>query len=606
MIFGQGNSYNKEVILGLMQLSIEQLYDTANYYYKSNSYDNALICYNLLIKSLSQNGDTVKLEKIMISNFRLATIYGTMSDYKLAQDFYTRALLICEKINKPNYESAIYMNMGSIYHYLNQNEIAKQYYAKSYEICEDSLSIIILLNNMGGVEIVSGDINNALYHIQLGLQISKRHNDALKNSLLNNLASYYEFENQYDSAFHYYRLALHYSSMNKSSRSEAINLSALGKLFFETNKVDSALYYFDLSNKVASENTFLSILADNYLVLSKIKKSKGDYKSSVDHYEKYIALKDSISNAEVYENVNLIQRQYETSKANQQIEELVIDKQINEYIIHFQIIKQRIINTAMTLMGIILLVVLIQNKRLRKYYKLLVDKNIEIMSLYREFERIKRLEINRIRSQSQNVETTNVETTFFENSSLKPLHINPVTESQIQEAIIIDEIPNSEAIVPYINELKPLKQYALKSRTPYFIAAPEIKVEEVEKGSSCPLSEDEQNDLLKRILDEMENTSIVCRHDFTINKLAENLHSNQKYISYVINRALNKNFRQFLNSYRIKEAQKLFLELDESRFSVNAVAQSVGFKSYSGFYYAFKEITGVTPNYYSNSLKKES
>ena len=603
IIFGQGNAYNKDVILGLMQLSIEELNDTANYYYKSNSYDNALICYNLLIKSLPQNGDQEKMEKIMIANFRLATMYGTMSDYRLAQDFYTKALLICEKINKPSYESAIYMNMGSVYHYLNQNEIAKQYYSKSYEICEDSLSIIVLLNNMGGVELVSGDIDNALYHIILGLQISKRHNDAYKNSLLNNLASYYEYKNQYDSAFHYYQLALNYSISTNSIRSEAINLSALGKLYFEIHKTDSALYYFDLSNKVASDNMFLNIMADNYLVLSKIAKSKGNYKNSVEHYEKYISLKDSISNAEVYGNVNLIQRQYEISKTNQQIEELVISKQINEYTIHFQRIKQRIIYTAMLLMGIILLVVLVQNKRLRKSYKLLVSKNIEIMSLYREFNRIRRLERHSIKS--KNIETY-AESAVFEEQSSQPSHVIHENESEIEEALIIDETPDAETFESCIDESKPLKLNAHNNRTPYFISAPEIKDEEVEKNSSCPLSEDEQNELLKRILEEMEKTTFICRNDFTINKLANNLHSNQKYISYVINRALNKNFRQFLNSYRIKEAQRLFLELDESRFSVNSVAQSVGFKSYSGFYYAFKEITGVSPNFYSNSLKVDS
>ena len=47
------------------------------------------------------------------------------------------------------------------------------------------------------------------------------------------------------------------------------------------------------------------------------------------------------------------------------------------------------------------------------------------------------------------------------------------------------------------------------------------------------------------------------------------------------------------------------MELDFDKFTVNSVANNVGFKSYSGFYYAFKEITGVTPNFYFNSVQKK-
>jgi len=58
-----------------------------------------------------------------------------------------------------------------------------------------------------------------------------------------------------------------YARKNNELNLEANNLSNLGKLFFETNKQDSALFYINLSNNVAEENNFLEILADNYLLL---------------------------------------------------------------------------------------------------------------------------------------------------------------------------------------------------------------------------------------------------------------------------------------------------------------------------------------------------
>ena len=552
ILFGHGGiqktSQNEDVISSLMQLPSPQLYDIADHYYRTNSFDTALIYYNLLVKTLSQNGDAEQQQQLMKSYFRLATIYGTLSDYRLAQHYYLKALLICEKMEQPDYLSAIYMNIGSIYHYLNQNETAQEYYMKSYEICQDTTSIILLLNNLGATELLSGKTENALAHINLGLEISKRHDNAYLYSLLNNLASWYEYVKKYDSAFYYYRLALYHSRINQAIKSEATNLTALGKLYFEVKKTDSAQHYIHLSNKIASENKFLNILADNYLILSDIEKFKGRPQNALKFYEKYAELKDSINSAEVYGTVDRMQRQYEMSKANQQIEELVIDAQIKENTIYYQGIIQFIISIALLLLGGILALVLIQNKQLKKSYKILVDKHIEVFALDDELQKIKH---------------------------------------------------------PEIHHPEPLNLKTLKPKTNYQIPTLEIRNDEVEKDSSCSLSDAEQNELLKRILEEMENTPVICHQDYSINKLADNLSSNQKYISYVINRALNKNFRSFLNSYRIKEAQRLFMELDFDKFTVNSVANNVGFKSYSGFYYAFKEITGVTPNYYFNSVQKK-
>ena len=88
-----------------------------------------------------------------------------------------------------------------------------------------------------------------------------------------------------------------------------------------------------------------------------------------------------------------------------------------------------------------------------------------------------------------------------------------------------------------------------------------------------------------------------------MHKLTELVESNQSYVSQVINDSLQTNFRTFLNGYRIKEAQKLLLELDVERFSVDSIGTKVGFKSPSGFRAVFKEVTGVCPTYFIKQEK---
>lgn len=40
-------------------------------------------------------------------------------------------------------------------------------------------------------------------------------------------------------------------------------------------------------------------------------------------------------------------------------------------------------------------------------------------------------------------------------------------------------------------------------------------------------------------------------------------------------------------------------------FTLNAIAESVGFKSYSAFVDVFKKTVGITPSLYKEKLKKE-
>ena len=127
----------------------------------------------------------------------------------------------------------------------------------------------------------------------------------------------------------------------------------------------------------------------------------------------------------------------------------------------------------------------------------------------------------------------------------------------------------------------------------------------IEKYRKNLLTCDMQNELMDRILIIMNDIPIICDPEFGIDKLAELVQSNQKYVSQVINIALKKNFRLFLNEYRIQEAQRIFSDPDVTKYTIESVALRVGFKSRNTFHNVFKEITGVTPNFYLKSMQEQ-
>jgi AraC-like DNA-binding protein len=502
---------NSETFSDYRNFPPQQLFDSAEYYFSNNCNDTALIYY-MLFMSVAPIKDFEQQKRMVEALNKTAVIYYYMSDYRSSYDFLIKALSLCEKVNYVSYLPKIYTNIGNVYYRFNKYDMAKSYYSKALNFPQDSTSMIVLLNNLGAVELEVLNFDSAEYFIIKALRISERHGYFLIPSIVNNIASYFQEVQLYDSALYYYHLSLGIATEYDQFEDRVENLSNLGRLFFEVNKPDSALFYIELSNTFAKEHNFLRILAENYLTLSKIERAKGRTTKSFEYFEKYANLKDSILNVEKFGDIHQLQRLYEVSKTNQQIEKLTVEQQIKERTIYYQKIIQYITLGALLLLSAITLLILLQKRKLNTAYKALFEKNLKIIDLQKK---------------------------------------------------------------------SPEKNQERKSA----------------------LTDDMQDELMDKILTIMEDTSVICDTAFSINKLAAMVQSNHTYVSQVINNILKKNFRSFLNSYRIEEAQRLFSEPDAARYTIEAVSFQVGFRSRSAFRDAFKEITGVSPNFYLKSMR---
>ena len=70
----------------------------------------------------------------------------------------------------------------------------------------------------------------------------------------------------------------------------------------------------------------------------------------------------------------------------------------------------------------------------------------------------------------------------------------------------------------------------------------------------------------------------------------------QHQLSQFLNQHYNKNYNNFVNSYRIEDARKLLV--DEPERNTLSIALAVGFNSYSAFHSAFRKVTGISPAEY--------
>lgn len=73
----------------------------------------------------------------------------------------------------------------------------------------------------------------------------------------------------------------------------------------------------------------------------------------------------------------------------------------------------------------------------------------------------------------------------------------------------------------------------------------------------------------------------------------------------VINDNFQKSFKTYVNEYRIHLACLRMSDTENyGSFTLNAIAESVGFKSYSAFVDVFKKTVGITPSLYKENLKR--
>ncbi|MCU0287274.1 MAG: helix-turn-helix domain-containing protein [Acidobacteria bacterium] len=110
---------------------------------------------------------------------------------------------------------------------------------------------------------------------------------------------------------------------------------------------------------------------------------------------------------------------------------------------------------------------------------------------------------------------------------------------------------------------------------------------------------------MKKLSYVMDIEKIYRDDKLSLQTLSKKVSVTPHILSQVLNERIDKNFADYVNSFRIEEAKILLQEADEDT-SVLRVCYEVGFNSKSAFYRAFKKYTDKTPIQYQKDLKKEN
>jgi len=131
-------------------------------------------------------------------------------------------------------------------------------------------------------------------------------------------------------------------------------------------------------------------------------------------------------------------------------------------------------------------------------------------------------------------------------------------------------------------------------------------MEDKPKYENSPLTEADIEKYLKKMTTYMQSEKPYLNPSFNISNLARKLSIPSRYLSQVINQSLQKNFFDFVNSYRIEEAKRYLSDHSNNRKTVLEILYEVGFNSKSAFNNVFKKYTGITPTEFKRSHTNQS
>lgn len=125
---------------------------------------------------------------------------------------------------------------------------------------------------------------------------------------------------------------------------------------------------------------------------------------------------------------------------------------------------------------------------------------------------------------------------------------------------------------------------------------------DVKRYIKSGLKEADAKEIQKKLVLLMEEKKSFLDEALSLTKLSDLMGVLPNYLSQVINERFEKNFYDFVNTYRIEEFKKLAVDTKNKNKTLLALAMDSGFASKASFNNSFKKFTGQTPTEYLNKL----
>lgn len=531
-------------------MASEKVMKLADKYAAEGKQGEALVLYAVVYGRFADDmGDGAK-NLCAYARLKAGGIYYDRGDYVEALGEFINGVKLSEQCDEPCYAARIYNYIGNVYCIFLDWEKGIDYYHKAYGYVKKHPDRIVehdILVNMAGIYTFLKDLPNAKKYYKLS-ERTKDKNDPVDVYMSRYTLSLIQ-KQEGDAAPAIARLkSLARYAVDKKieHKYECFAYQEIYTAYLETGRPDSALKYMNLCDATARRYNLQHTFANTLKNLSEFYEDRGDVAKSNLYKSRYLDIMDSVYSTREFDAARNSLFTYEVGKTTREISELKARERQRLQTIRQQRTVMAAVAVVAVVTAVFLTIVWLQKRRLRRSYAdlYLVNRNF--------------------------VDT--------------------------QEQLTARLRSMGEALKAKDDELAAAKAAGAEWR-----GAAAVQAKEQPKYQSSGLAGEQARALADAIRNVMENTTAYCDCNFSLAVLADLVGSNSKYVSQVINDTFHKTFNDYVNPYRIHLACARFADTEHyGHLTMKAVAESVGFKSYSSFVSVFRKVTGITPSLYQS------
>jgi AraC-like DNA-binding protein len=118
---------------------------------------------------------------------------------------------------------------------------------------------------------------------------------------------------------------------------------------------------------------------------------------------------------------------------------------------------------------------------------------------------------------------------------------------------------------------------------------------------SSGLKEEKKAEIQQKLILAMEQKKLYNDTLLSLSKVAKHIGEPAYMVSQVINEKIGFTFYDWIAKYRVEEAQRLLSDPKTAAYTIEQIAEEVGYNSKSAFNKAFKKFSGKTPSEFKSS-----
>jgi PAS domain S-box-containing protein len=235
----------------------------------------------------------------------LGQVYVEQEMYYIALSCYKKSYELSELLKNKQTLGYMSIEIGNMFYAQKIYDEALRYYrvsVKNFEQIPREFGITVALNNIGMVYQKLNKLDSALLHFHRAYQIRDSLNNAGKSDIivvihsLNYEAECYNMQKQYQKAIDLSRSNL--SRYNKkdvghNQSNQQIITSVhltIAQSYFDINKPDSALYYANMANEMATKMNDFGLLNKLNMMTGNYYQRKGEYGLAIQNFEAVLKL----------------------------------------------------------------------------------------------------------------------------------------------------------------------------------------------------------------------------------------------------------------------------------------------------------------------------